>query len=279
MKSEHRHELQQHDLAKIFESKVGPFFEANGAKILIGLVVVVVLIIGFSMWTNSSSQAVAEGWTQLASCQTTEEFANVAERFSGSDVGMWARLNEADGHLRAGIPLMFSDRKGGEDELAQAKDAYGKLLEAGGVPAQIRERALFGMARCLEATSAGDTAEAVQAYQRLLSEFPASVYRKKAEDQVEALQTGSVQDFYAWFEKQDPKPADLETPRDGAAGASPMNFPITLPQVPEALQLSDEERAKILQETATEEPIATEPAAPASDSATKTETPAETPKK
>ncbi len=55
---------------------------------------------------------------------------------------------------------------------------------------------------------------AIETYQRLVTEFPISVYKDYAEARIAALKTGTAQDFYAWFEQQNPKPADREMPKD-----------------------------------------------------------------
>jgi hypothetical protein len=84
----------------------------------------------------------------------------------------------------------------------------------------VMERALFGLARAKEALpdknlgpSKVDDA-AIETYQRLLTEFPISIYKDFAESRIAALKTGTAQDFYAWFEQQNPKPADREMPKD-----------------------------------------------------------------
>ena len=65
---------------------------------------------------------------------------------------------------------------------------FEKLLEPGSKASPlIRERALFGLARCLEATCEGDTAQAIAQYRKLVSDFPRGVYEVYAKDRIEAL--------------------------------------------------------------------------------------------
>ena len=71
------------------------------------------------------------------------------------------------------------------------------------------------MARCRESQADESTGGAVEAYERLLAEFPATIYKELAEQRIDLLRTDRAKAFYAWFHKQNPKPPDLQTPRDG----------------------------------------------------------------
>ena len=52
--------------------------------------------------------------------------------------------------------IRFSDRSAGDRDLKDAKENFQKLLESSTTLPEIRERALFGMARTEESTSDGD---------------------------------------------------------------------------------------------------------------------------
>jgi hypothetical protein len=78
----------------------------------------------------------------------------------------------------------------------------------------VRERALFGMGRVLEATSTGDLQPAITAYQKLLQEFPGSPYTEIVTEQIEQLERKPSQEFYAWFAEQKPQLEDRQLPAD-----------------------------------------------------------------
>lgn len=221
-KSEHRHELKQNDLAQL-ALKLGKQFEVYGNQILLGLAAVF-LIAGAVIWTMRSSKADKErGWTAYAAASSAEDFESVADDvgYEGTEVGSWARLSAAENHLASGIQMSFTDRPAAIDELDQAEENFDKLLANSSISKSIRERALIGMARCQEATSDGDTAEAIKTYKTFLTEFPDSIYKELAQKRIDALGTGSAQDFYAWFHQQNPKPEDRQFPQDGLPAGHP----------------------------------------------------------
>ncbi|HAH45382.1 MAG TPA: hypothetical protein DCM07_11120, partial [Planctomycetaceae bacterium] len=85
---------------------------------------------------------------------------------------------------------------------------------------EIRERALFGLARTEDTMSDGDLKAATELYKKLIQEFPDSIFRKLAEQRVKveegekvaALEQKSTQSFYKWFHAQSPKPGDRQQP-------------------------------------------------------------------
>lgn len=220
MKSEHRHELQTNDLSKLFV-QAGEFLQKNRQPLLIATITIVVLVAAYAVYSSRVGTDSAESWTRLASAQSAEAFANVADDFEGTTAGAWARLRESELNLQQGIPLAFTNRPGEINEISelkQAKRGFDKLLNDSSVPAAVRERALMGMARYLETTCDGNTEAAIRAYKQYVSEFQNSSQRPLAEKRIEALETQSAKDFYAWFYKQHPKPADRAKPQDGFHG-------------------------------------------------------------
>lgn len=279
MKSEHRHELQRNELKNLAD-RTAPFFEENGSKILTGLIAIVLVAAGFYWWQGSVGQTETAAWTGLLTAESAEDFATVAEKYPGTPPAAWAMLNEATTHLRDGTRMSFVDRQAAETDLKLAKEKLTELVERKDLPRELRVRALFALARCLETTSGGDVAPAIDAYKKIIAEFDApiySVYREKATEAIASLEEGSTQDFYAWYAKQNPKPSDRPRPRDGMfPGLNPndLELPTTLPTVPEMLQ---EPVERLKQESAAEEspapPTSGEGEEPAEDDATESSAP------
>ncbi|MEX1233009.1 MAG: hypothetical protein WEB58_22360 [Planctomycetaceae bacterium] len=261
MKSEHRHELQRNELGNL-ANQVAPFFEQHGSKILMGLIAVVLLAAGIYWWQGTVGQAETAAWTSLMTADSAEEFATVAEKYPGTTPAAWAMLNEATSHLQEGTRLSFIDRQAAENDLKLAKEKLTELVEKKDLPRELRVRALYALARCLETTSGGDVAPAIDAYKKILTEFTDpiySVYRENAEQSIKSLESGATQDFYAWYAKQNPKPSDRPKPQDGmfhGMNPSDLELPVTLPSVPEMLQDS------VLKIKAQSAPETTAPAIP-----------------
>jgi len=219
MKSEHRHDLQTNDLGKLMV-QAEPFVERFGMKILVAIGGLFILLVVLVIWNSQRNAQQSEGWTRLASAGSTEDFENIAEEFAGSPVADWASIQAAESHLQTGIRSSFTDRSAGDRSLKDAKEEFQKLLDSSSTPAEIRERALFGLARAEESTSDGDLKAATELYKKLISEYPNSVFRQLAEQRVKpaegekvaALDEEGTKKFYKWFHEQDPKPGDRQRP-------------------------------------------------------------------
>ncbi len=215
MKSEHRHELAENDLSKL----IARILDEHLNKILWGIIAAGFLSALAIYWTKSRSNTQTNAWTQLAAAQSAEDLEAVADAYPRSAAAYWARLRAADQHLRQGIAQSTRDRPTSDAELELAREGFDSLIQYTGLPAEVREQALNGLAIALESLSGSDTSEAIAAYEQLLKEFPNSRYAGYAADRIDALKTGRVQEFYAWFRSQNPTPEDRPLPQDNGLGS------------------------------------------------------------
>jgi hypothetical protein len=213
MKAEHRHELAENDLNKVL-ARWMQRLEPWSNQILLGFLALAVAAVGVVVWRQRSHASRDSGFTQLAACRAADDFATVADEFEGTSPGAWARLRAGEEYLEEGVRLSVSDRAASDERLNQAKTSLDKVLNAGNVPPEVREKALKGMALTLESLSDGETGPAIKAYETLLAEFPNTRYKRWADDRIEVLQSGGAQQFYAWFHKQQPRPEDRPSPLD-----------------------------------------------------------------
>jgi hypothetical protein len=223
MKSEHRHELKTNELERIASEwghTAEHYVQENWMLLAAAVVAIAIGAGSLVYWRSSSGVAGQQGWREFASANKASDFGNVADKFPGTAAGSWARLMEGEIELNSGIRSSFTDRAAGRSDLKKAQENFEKLIADKATPSDVMERALFGLARAKEALpdknlgpSKVDDA-AIETYQRLLTEFPISIYKDYSESRIAALKTGTAQDFYAWFEQQNPKPADREMPKD-----------------------------------------------------------------
>ncbi|HUG91272.1 MAG TPA: hypothetical protein VML55_10585 [Planctomycetaceae bacterium] len=229
MKTEERHRLHEHELRKL-TLKAGEFWKQHGLKVLAVLLGVGVIVIGALIWSLGSESAAAEGWTRMASSGNAEQFIAIAEDYAGQPVGAWARLRAAELHLQEGVRQSFSNRGAAVDELDEAVQQFAALLSADLPSDMLRERALFGHARALEAMAAivepsqgkvnATLDDAVAAYEKLLKTYPETLFKPIVDNQIKALQAERTRQFVTWFRQQDPRPADRELPQDGLPPAT-----------------------------------------------------------
>ena len=217
MKSEHRHELVQNDLEKLIEkwrSRYAYLVAEHGNRLLLWLSALLLLVAAFVYYSRTAGSADTQGWSALMGARTPEDLAGIAESYKGTPVGQWAQLGMGERYLRNGIQLLFTDRDAAPADLAEARAAFDALILQTKTSPEVRERALFGLARTLEATSTGDLQPALQAYENLLAEFPDTPYKSLVEDALTRLKKQNTQDFYAWFAVQKPAPKDRDQPSD-----------------------------------------------------------------
>ena len=217
MDSAHRHELKSNEMEKLVRQAI-PFFEQYGNHIAIGICVVSIALSAWIYFGRTSYNNRASAWTNLDTATAAAEFADVADRFSGTTAAPFARLLEADTLYAQGFKAMFSNREASLVDLKKAKDAYALLASGGKVDPVVRERALFGLSRTQECLSSGDLSDAIKTAEQLLKDYPDTIFKAEIEEHLARLKAGGTQDFYAWFAKKDPKPAPPKKPADKVGG-------------------------------------------------------------
>lgn len=232
MKSEHRHELQRNDLGQL-ALRAQPWFEQHGMQLVVGLAIVLVAV-AIGLYVMSQPKADAEGWGRLTAAQSFDEFGAVADKYSDSLAGVWARLRMAELSLEDGVSGMFTNRDLGQEDLKKAQENFEAVLKSKvSVPDAVEQRAMLGLARCQEAMSDGDVEAALATYRKLLDR-QGSIYEPFVKQRVKELETGGAKEFYAWFHSQKPKPPDFRKPKDGTPDASMLpgsSLPGELPDV------------------------------------------------
>jgi hypothetical protein len=194
---------------------IQPYVDKYGSKVVLGLAAILILAAAYFLWARSASASAARGWADFTTANAAEDYDDIADENPGTPAGAWARLSAANGYYTSGVRLSFTSRTASDGSFEKAATAYKKLLDNRSTPKQVRERALHGMARLEEATSGEDTSAAITAYEKLLSDFPQSIYKELAEERIAELKKPEVQKFYAWFKQQDPSVTDsLMVPND-----------------------------------------------------------------
>lgn len=250
MKSEHRHELKTNELERIASDwghASERYVHEHTNLLVAAAIVLIAVVIGIIYWRMASGSYDRQGWRALSDAQSTADYGTVADKYSQTKVAPWARLREGEAELTSGIRLLFSDREAGRSDLKKAEENFEKLINDSATPAEVGERALFGLARCRESLPAKNPGPAtindpaIETYERLLKVYPESVYKDLAENRIASLRTGTAQDFNAWFETQNPKPADRAMPKD-----------LTIPPLPEDFAPSTPASGKASPPAATE---------------------------
>lgn len=220
------------------EQDLGPnIIEEYGKQIAFGAIALVILFAVASFVANSGRAGAEESWSKFAAAESAADFANVASDYPDTEVAIWARLTEGEMLLREAVQLQFSDRAAAVGQFKKAGEALDAVVDKADLLPTAKERALLGKARLLEATSDGNMAAAISAYEKVKG-IPNSIYASLVDSRIEALKQDDTKSFYAWFSKQTPKPEDRARPQDGLPGGHP-ELPVTLPPIPDELFPAD----------------------------------------
>lgn len=217
MKSEHRHELQQNELAQRLTGALE--WSGANAPLLVGIVVGAAVVFGgilyFRNSMNESAQSRWDTFFSAAGRQDGNSLETLGARESGSLAGQMANILLADMALSNGIDLMSTDRGAAETQLNTAKAKYEKAGAQAADPL-VTQRSILGLARYYE--TVGKLDEAKTEYQKLVSNHAKGPYAEMAKRKVSILTDSSTQAFAAWYRDHKPLPAK---PGDGL-GLPPM---------------------------------------------------------
>jgi len=213
MKSEERHQLLTNDLGVVTRKTVNVFEQHAGTIVAVVCGILVFLAVGF-WWTRGAESENAAGWAKLDSAKNLEDFGTVVDSFKGKPPAHWAQLAISEKTLQNALPLLFTNRELAIADVKSAREGFESLIQEKGVVPAVRERALWGFAQCLEAICDGDTSKPIEAYSRLVQEYPDTMFKQVAEEHMISLKRSGSAEFYAWFSKENPKPPEIR-PRDG----------------------------------------------------------------
>ena len=237
MKRERRHELQHNDLAewilKGYE-RIVPYRNS----ILGGGLLLVVLVIALTVWHGYSVAQTGEAWNALG----TPVFQPVLRRYRRSiscrtplrPIPARPRPNgpavfAGDTALTFGTNKILTDRKGGLNDLTQARDLYAEALKTLTIPAA-KEQAMFGKARAIESMiqNKAQLDEAIAAYKELNQDFPHGMFKALAEQQVKQLEKPETLAFYENLAQYAPK-AKVESPHSQLENLGELPVPANPP--------------------------------------------------
>jgi tetratricopeptide (TPR) repeat protein len=218
MKTERRHELQANQLAE-FLTDVGEKTKPYATMIL-GLALAALVIVGVYFYLSKSAKS-EEGlsWQeamQAANSGDAEGLRSVVANYPNKPAALWSQLILADRELNDGVNRLFTQKSAGRDLIRTAADDYQNVAERAVQPMLI-EHALYGLGRSQE--SLDQLSKAHEAYDRLLKDYPSGAYAERARRRIEELDRDSTKEWYDWFAKTEPTPANL----DKGTGTNPFD--------------------------------------------------------
>lgn len=245
MKTVRRHELQTNVLA----DSLGHYLQAAQPWLKTGAIVAaaaVVIGLGALMLSQRQHAKSGAGWTAFArvvgddattSENQAKDFRKVHEDFGSSSAGLYARLAAGGLALHRGAEQLFVNRKEAESALKEAKRDFEIVVDQARDPLLV-DRARFALAETQECMS--EFEKALENYEQVARSRSDAALANAASQKVTRLKKSGVEDWYAWFGKQQPRPARAPTRPGGAAefGESLFN---DLPRVPDLKFMGSDE--------------------------------------
>jgi hypothetical protein len=219
------HRPDEVQLAKILrESR--PFLERYGTAAIYGAAALLA-VAAIVVYVARRPPATAAESAKLLKAETPEEFGEIADNAPGTTIAQVALVREAELILQNALRNLFTNRKVGLEELDDAAKKYGILNDENTLSEDARLKVAVGLARIAEARCDGSEASvksAIEAWDNVLKTFPDSkAFSTLAEERKKKLALPATQEFYAWFQQQNPAPGDpLGLPQDGPGATPPI---------------------------------------------------------
>jgi hypothetical protein len=219
------HRPDEVQLAKILrESR--PFLERYGTAAIYGAAALLA-VAAIVVYVARRPPATAAESAKLLKAETPEEFGEIADNAPGTTIAQVALVREAELILQNALRNLFTNRKVGLEELDDAAKKYGILNDENTLSEDARLKVAVGLARIAEARCDGSEASvksAIEAWDNVLKTFPDSkAFSALAEERKKKLALPATQEFYAWFQRQNPAPGDpLGLPQDGPGATPPI---------------------------------------------------------
>lgn len=178
MDSQHRHELQQNDLAE-FISHFQDWWEAHGFRTLLYVLVILAVVFGIQMVKANKKAAHDEMWFELSAATSPAAYESVARTHQSPTVRALARLRGADLALNRALgrkapesavasafgelstPVVEDTTADQSTMLTEAEQGYRAVIDMTDAPLDIRLNAYLGLASVEETRRAWDAARQV----------------------------------------------------------------------------------------------------------------------
>ena len=232
MNNHRRHELERNVLAGQLETGVSKFH--NLVKpVVFGLIGGAVIFLGYQFFKGQAAKTASKDWTDFYFNRTAgdaESYANLSKEFTNAAARQWSQNAAAKGYLQNGVNALYTNRKEAEENIRKAIKEWEQLQDSR--TPDLKSVANLGLARAYECL--GDLDQAVKHYQ-VVVDMPETTedQRKSFNEQITLLKSSSSKQFYAWFNKLDPKPAAEPTfsgdltipPKDPSITLDPNKLP------------------------------------------------------
>jgi tetratricopeptide (TPR) repeat protein len=232
MKSERKQIQESNLLADKIEAQFVKLKAILPAVIAV-VVVVVVSMLGYGIYSSIQEKEAAKAWTELYFSDTEAADLNaISSDYGSTSAGLWAKQTAGDAYMAKALEKVYVDRDLSDQYYQQALEEYKAVAEKTS-DSFLKERSLYGMAQASEGL--GEREQAISHYRKITvlpglnPEFLTEINKR-----ANWLDSQAGEKFYDWFKKNRPSAPVLQgLPSETPAIPSSPNFPLQpLPQTP-----------------------------------------------
>ncbi len=155
----------------------------------------------------------------------------VARLHQGSTAALWAQQGAGDIKLAMGASLLYRDRKEAEKNLKDAEKEFLAVEQQGARYPLLLQRARYGLAQVYESLS--EVEKARDYYGKVAAAEPDSALGQLAQRRRDQIADDEADRWFAWFERQEPKPPAGMSPVTGEGPKVPADLGGELPERPD----------------------------------------------
>jgi tetratricopeptide (TPR) repeat protein len=202
MKSERKQIQESNLLADKIEAQIVKFKKIFPAVLAL-VVVVLVALLGYGIYTNIQDTESAKAWTALYFANTdTSDLNKISQDFGGSAAGLWAKQIAGDAYMAKALEKVYIDRSLSDQFYKQAIDEYKVVSEKTSDPF-LKARSLYGLAQAAEGM--GDREKASALYRKVsLIAAMGPEFVAEATKRANWLDSKAGEEFYTWFQQNRP---------------------------------------------------------------------------
>ncbi len=216
MKSDRRHELEHNTLADWIGAGAARYREYLPTIGVAGIAVIA-LVLALVFWSGRSGTSAAHAWQEFFNADDPAQLKSIADRYQGSEVALWARLDLADAYTFEASRKLATDRDTALARLREAEQIYADVLKSDAshsakMRTEVVRRAALPEAKIWEIM--GDRAQAIDHYRAIADQYAAIAPDVAAEARSRAadLETPEAADFYQWLAQYKPPAAQTPLP-------------------------------------------------------------------
>jgi len=203
-------------------------------KIIAVVAVSLVALLVYGIYRSVQQSGSAKAWTAFYfSDSDATELESVADDFSKTSAGLWARQQAGDAHLAKALETVFTNRGVADQHYKNAIEDYKKVVDSAD-EGFLLARSYYGLAQAQEGL--GERDEAISSYRKVGAQSNIDPeFKDEAAKRAFWLESKDGEAFFAWYNTNRasaPPIAPSDTSKPSLPGSPTIDFSSANPVIP-----------------------------------------------